>query len=84
MYFPFVMTENNPCSSKLRNTQELCFTTRALRNTGVHDLCISSEIFTPRWGAKWGKSSVTTVAPFSAALRALSMMRNTSNNLTVA
>lgn len=66
MYFPFAMTENNPCSSTLRNTQELCLTTMALGNTGVHDLCISFEIFTPHWGAKWGKWSVTSVAPFSA------------------
>lgn len=55
MYFPFAMTENKTRSFMLRNTQELCLTTVALRNTGVHDLCISSEIFTPQWGAKWGK-----------------------------
>lgn len=60
------MTGDNPCSSSLGNTQELCLTTTALRNTGVHDLCISSEIFTPHWGAKWGKWSVTNVAPFNA------------------
>lgn len=51
----------NPCSSILRNTQELCHTTKALRNIGVHDLCISSEIFTPHWGAKWRKWSVTNI-----------------------
>lgn len=49
----------NPCSSILRNTQELCLTMKALRNTGVHDLCISFEIFTPHWGSKWRKWSVT-------------------------
>lgn len=54
-------------SFMLRNTQELCLTPVALRNTGVHDLCISSEIFTPHWGAKRGKWSVTNVAPFNAA-----------------
>lgn len=50
-----------------RNTQELCLAAVALGNPGVHDLCISSEIFTPHWGAKWRKWSVTNVALFNAA-----------------
>lgn len=67
MHFLFAMTETNPCSSMLRNTQELCLTTTNIRNTGVHVLGISFEMFTLHWGAKWGKWSVTNVAPFIAA-----------------
>lgn len=32
MYFPFAVSENNPCSSVLRNTQELCLAAVALGN----------------------------------------------------
>lgn len=59
--------EYYPCSSMLRNTQEWYLTTEALQNTGVNDLCTLSEIFTPHWGAKWGKWSVTNIPPFNTA-----------------